>query len=316
MNLQVKKCYIGVDISKTSLDLHILPSGKYMQFKNDPKDIAKLAKKLAAFSNASIVMEATGGYEKPLARALQQAGFNIAIVNPRLIRDFANALNKKAKTDSIDAYVIALFAEKMQPKPNLAIDPNQEKIAALHIRRTQLRGMVTMEHNRLDTAPKEAIKSINRLLKALQKEMDALEKSIQSLIKADPEYTRKNALLTSVKGVGDITAAGLLATLPELGTLGHKQISSLVGLAPFNHDSGKMRGKRTIRGGRACARTTLYMATVVAVRFNPQLKDFYTRLVSAGKLKKVALTACMHKMLIILNAILKNNQPWCPATAS
>ena len=314
MTIQDGKCYIGIDVSKAILDVYILPFKKYMEFKNDAKGIKKLTEKLESFPQASIVMEATGGYEKSIAQLLKKVGLSVSVMNPRLIRDFAKALGKLAKTDRIDAEIIALFAEKMQPKANVTYNENQQKLTEFNARRRQIIEMITMEKNRLDKASNELKKSIQRIIKALEKELQAVNEALEKSIQNDADYAQKNALLKSIKGVGSIVAAGIIANLPELGNVNPKQISALAGLAPYNRDSGTLRGKRTIWGGRASVRTTLWMATLVATRHNPQIKSFYDRLCNAGKQKKVAITACMHKLLIIMNAMIKHNEPWRTAT--
>jgi transposase len=315
MMVQDGKCYIGIDVSKKILDVHILPCKKYMQFKNDIKGIQKLTEKLKTFSQVSTVMEATGGYEKPVAQSLQKAGLAVSVVNPRSIRDFAKALGKLAKTDRIDAEVIALFSEKMQPKENVVYSENQQELAGLNARRRQIIEMITMEKNRLDKSSGELKKSIQRIIKALEKELQAINEALEKSIESDADYAQKSTLLKSIKGVGSVVSAGIIAELPELGNVSAKQISALAGLAPYNRDSGTLRGKRTIWGGRASVRTTLYMATLVATRHNPQIKSFYERLCNAGKQKKVAITACMHKLLIIMNAMIKHKESWRIATA-
>lgn len=315
MTILNQKCYVGMDVSKTILDVYILPDKKYMQFKNDTKGIQKLVGKLKFFSHAFIVMEATGGYEKLAAQSLQKADLSVSVVNPRLLRDFAKALGKLAKTDRIDAEVIALFGEKMQPQANGIYNENQQKLADLHARRRQIIEMITMEKNRLDKASGDLKKSIQRIIKALEKELTAINDALEKSIQKDDGYAQKNRLLKSIKGVGPVVAAGIIAELPEIGNLRAKQISALAGLAPYNRDSGTLRGKRTIWGGRASVRATLYMATLVATRYNPQIKNFYERLCNAGKKKKVALTACMHKLLIIMNAMIKKGELWRETTA-
>lgn len=316
MMVQDEKSYIGIDISKAFLDVHILPYNKIMQFKNNPKGIQKLIAKLTTFSQPSVVMEATGGYEKPVAQALKKADFSTSVVNPRQIRDFAKALGKLAKTDKIDAQVIALHAMKMQPKPNVSCDEDQQKLAENVARRRQLIDMITMEKNRLDKVSGSIKKSIKRVLKALERELqksnDAQEKALQD----NPQFVQKNELLQSIKGVGSIVAAGIIADLPELGKVSSREITALAGLAPYNRDSGTLRGKRTIWGGRAPVRCALYMAALVAIRHNVQLKAFYERLCNAGKQKKVAIVACMRKLLIVMNSMIKNNQPWRFAAAN
>jgi len=308
--IEEEKSYIGIDISKALLDVYVLPCKKYMRFQNNSTGIRKMREKLKLFSNVSIVMEATGGYEKAVAQSLQMGGWSVSIVNPRPIRDFAKSLGKLAKTDRIDAEIIALFAEKIQPKETIVYNENQQQITELNARRRQIIDMITMEKNRLDKASDELKKSIQRIIKALEKELQAINEALEKSIQNDTDCAGKNRLLKSIKGVGSIVAAGMIADLPELGNVNAKQISALAGLAPYNRDSGTWRGKRTIWGGRASVRTMLYMATLVAIRHNPQIKCFYERLCSVGKLKKVAITACMHKLLIIMNAMIKHGELW------
>lgn len=310
MTIQNEKCYIGIDVSKAILDVFVLSKKRYLQFENTVKGIQQLIKKVQSFAPAFIVMESTGGYERPVAQALSKENISVAVVNPRQIRDFAKALGKLAKTDRIDAKVIAIFAEKIQPKVNVTCDENQQKLAEYNARRRQLIDMMTMEKNRLDKASKDMKKSIQHIIKSLQKELEKINLSLKKRIQCHSEYTRRDTLLQTIKGVGAVVAAGVIADLPELGSLSAKEISALAGLAPLNRDSGTLRGKRTIWGGRASVRRTLYMATLVATKHNATIKAFYERLCAAGKLKKVAITACMHKLLIIMNAMIKNNQPW------
>lgn len=310
MTMQEKKCYIGIDVSKTVLDVFFMTSKAYVQFENNKTGIQKLIKKLKQFSDSLVVMESTGGYEKSVAQAVAKENISVAIVNPRQIRDFAKALGRLAKTDRIDAEVIAIFAEKIQPKENVACNENQQKLAENSARRRQLIDMITMEKNRLDKASKEMKKSIQHVIKLLQKELEKINQSLEKYIQNDSEYTRKDNLLKTIKGIGSVVSAGIIADLPELGKLSAKEVSALAGLAPLNRDSGSLRGKRTIWGGRASIRRTLYMGTLVATRHNTKIKKFYQRLCAAGKLKKVAITACMHKLLIIMNAMIKNDQPW------
>jgi len=310
MTIHNEKCHMGIDVSKELLDVFILPNKKHMQFKNNSTGIQKLIEKLKVFSHISIVMEATGGYEKTVAQALGGTGFAVSVVNPRQIRDFAKALGKLAKTDRIDAQTIALFAEKIQPQANTMYKQNQQRLAELNARRRQLIDMITMEKNRLDKVSNELKKSIKRIIKGLEKELQKIEADSQAFIQANDQFAQKSQTLQTIKGVGKVVATSMVATLPELGDLSHKCISSLVGLAPFARDSGTMRGKRTIWGGRASVRSALYMATLVAIKHNWQIKRFYERLCNAGKQKKVAIIACMRKLLIIMNAMIKNNQPW------
>jgi transposase len=310
MTIQDGKCYIGIDVSKAVLDVHVLPYSKHMEFKNNPKGIQKLIEKLRSFPNPFVVMEATGGYERPVSQAIKKAEFIISVVNPRQVRDFAKALGKLAKTDRIDAHIIALYAEKIQPRANVSCDENQQKLAEMSTRRRQLIDMITSEKNRLDKSSKDLKKSINRVLKVLKKELQDISAALQEAIQTDPQHAKNYELLQTIKGVGAIVAARLISGLPELGSVSAKEVSALAGLAPYNRDSGTLRGKRTIWGGRAPVRCALYMATLVAMRHNAQIKCFYERLCNAGKKKKVAMVACMHKLLIIMNAMIKNNQPW------
>jgi transposase len=305
-----EKIYIGIDVSKPILDVTFLPNKKYMQFKNNLAGIEHLIKKINKFPNALIVMESTGGYEKLLAIRLFQAGHNVCVMNPRRIRDFAKSMGILAKTDKLDSDVIALFASKIEPAPNFDFDEEKNLLSENNARRRQLMGLITMEKNRLDKASPKHIKGIERVIKCLTKELNKVDEEQQKLLESNTEFAEKATILTSVKGIGSVTARALLAELFELGELGAKQISSLAGLAPFNRDSGKFKGLRTIWGGRASVRCALYMATLVATRHNTVIRAFYQRLLAAGKKKKVALTACMHKLLIILNAMIKNKTFW------
>lgn len=307
---QEAKSYIGIDVSKSFLDVYILPNKKFMRFKNDAQQIKKLILKMKSFSPELILMEATGGYEKLAAQSFSAANLPTAVTNPRQIRDFAKALGKLAKTDQIDAETIAIFAEKMQPKANITNDYQQQQLAEQNARRRQLTEMVTMEKNRLEKASNDAKASIQRIVKALKKELDKITEALQALIENHQEYSHRNKILKSIKGVGPVVAASILADLPELGKANRRQISALAGLAPYNCDSGTMRGKRTIWGGRASVRCTLFMATLSAIRYNYQIKTFYQHLCNKGKQKKVALVACMHKLLIIMNAMINHGEPW------
>jgi transposase len=307
---QEGKVYIGVDVSKAMLDVYVLPARKYMQFENNPKGIQKLMDKIKKFSNCLVVLESTGGYETPLTYALSEGGVDACVVNPRQIRDFAKAMGRLAKTDKIDAETIALFASKIEPKANVSINQAQCDLHRNNARRQQLIDMITMEKNRLDKAAPEQRESIKRVLEVLEKELELVNEAQLSLISSDEDSSRKMEILKSVKGVGVVTATSLLAELPELGSLHSKAIAALAGVAPFNRDSGTLRGKRTIYGGRASVRKALYMATLVATKFNPTIKAFYQRLCAVGKAKKTALIACMRKLLVCMNAMVKNNQIW------
>jgi transposase len=305
-----QKIYVGVDISKSDLDVFILPNTKYMRFKNDASGIKKLLAKIQLFSNILVVMESTGGYEAPLAYALAEAGISVSVVNPRQIRDFAKALGKLAKTDRIDAEIIALFASKMEPKTQITYGKEQRILSEHNARRSQLIKMITMEKNRLDKASPQQRESIERVLDVLEKELELISGAQEKMVSEFPELSENKQILESIKGVGTITAISMLAELPELGAMSSKQIAALVGVAPFNRDSGSLKGVRTIWGGRAPVRRALYMATLVATKHNPIIKQFYQRLLASGKAKKTALVASMRKLLIIMNALLRKKQFW------
>ncbi len=305
-----KKIYIGIDVSKAILDVFILPNKKHMQFSNDVQGIEKLIKKIRLFPNALVVMESTGGYETRLSHALCLAFFDVCVMNPRQIRDFAKALGKLAKTDKIDAEIIALFASKMEPKANVVFNEAQQELSANNARRRQLIDMITAEKNRLDKTTPGQTDSIRRVLEVLEKELSTINETLEKQIANDAVCSEKKKLLSSIKGVGAITATSIICELPELGSLGAKQIAALAGLAPFNRDSGTLKGKRTIWGGRASVRNALYMATLVAIKHNAQIRLFYQRLCSFGKAKKTAIIACMRKLLIIMNAMIRKNELW------
>lgn len=257
-----------------------------------------------------IVLEATGGLEVPLTSALAAAGLPVVVVNPRHVRDFAKASGQLAKTDALDAQTLAQFAEVMRPTPRPLPDAQAQALAALLTRRRQLVEMLTAEKNRLRTAAPPIRKSVRAHIAWLERELTHTDTDLAQAIRQSPVWQEKDGLLRSVPGVGSVLTTTLLANLPELGTLTHKQIAALVGVAPLNRDSGTLRGRRTVWGGRAQVRAVLYMGAIVAARFNPVIRAFYQRLRAAGKAKKVALVACMHKLLTILNAILKHRTPW------
>lgn len=312
MTIQNRKIYIGIDVSKAILDIFNSNDSSYDQFDNSAAGIKKLISYFKKIKNGEllITLEATGGYEKLAARKLVEKGFQVTVTNPRIIRAFAKACGKLAKTDKIDAKIIADYTEKMQPKSRLVYNKNLVNLGELSTRRSQIIGMIVAEKNRLDKVSPTIRKSILRIIKLLEKELAEIDNQLKQSVQADESFAQKHSLLTSVKGVGPKTATSLIAYLPELGMLEERKITALSGLAPFNCDSGKMRGKRMIWGGRSSVRTSLYMATVAAVRSNNAIKAFYHRLVSAGKPKMVALTACMRKLIIIMNAMIRNNEPW------
>lgn len=301
--------FIGIDVSQARLDLAVRPD-KTWSVPHDEVAIASLVEQLSTLQPTLIVLEATGGLEIPLTSALATAGLPVVVVNPRQVRDFARASGLLAKTDALDAQVLAHFAERMRPQPRPLPDTEARALAALLTRRRQLVEMLTAEKNRLGSASASIRKSLRAHITWLERELQRTDTDLTHAIQQSPVWREKEELLRSVPGVGPVLTSTLLANLPELGTLTHKQIAALVGVAPFNRDSGTLRGKRTVWGGRAQVRAVLYMNAVVAVRFNPVIRAFYHRLCRAGKAKKVALTACMRKLLVILNAMLKHRTPW------
>ena len=304
--------YIGIDVSKASLDTS-LKDGRMASFPNDAKGIAALVKRLKTYTPQLVVMEATGGFEHRAAAELVAAQLPVAVVNPRQVRDFAKATGRLAKTDRLDAEVLAHFARVVQPAQRPLPDEATQELAEQLSRRRQWVEMLSAEKTRLkQTVGKVVRKGVKEYIAWLKKRLHASEHDLRQLIKASPAWQTKRALLTEVKGIGEIATVTLLALLPELGTLGRKPIAALVGLAPFNRDSGTMRGRRTIWGGRANVRHVLYMATLSAVRHNPVLKAFYLRLRSHGKLPKVAIVAAMRKLLTMLNAMMRDNVKWSP----
>jgi len=309
--MQEKKAFIGIDIDKENIDVAEHHSGQQWQFANTEEGIAQAVTCVEALSPVLVVMEATGGIEWPLAAALAVAGIPLAVVNPRQVRDFAKATGRLAKTDSIDARVLAHFACAVQPTPRPLPDIKTQELTAILTRRHQVIEMITAESNRLRSTRVKAVRErIQAHILWLKGDLANINAELGQTIRQSPVWREKDDLLKSVPAVGPVLSTTLLAHLPELGTLNRRQISALVGVAPFNRDSGTLRGKRTIWGGRATVRSALYMSTLVATRYNPVIRDFYQRLRAAGKAKKVALTACMRKLLIILNAILKHRTPW------
>lgn len=306
---------VGIDVSKQALDFFIRPTGEQGQCTNDSAGIVSLVKVLQEASPDLVIVEATGGFEMEAVIAVAHAGMHIAAVNPRQVRDFAKALGRLAKTDAIDAEVLAHFGEVTKPEPKMLADEASLELAGLVTRRQQLIEMMTMERNRLAVARASMRPPIQKHITWLKVQLDDTDSEMKRLIRNSPVWRQKDDLLQSVKGVGLQASAMLMARLPELGTLNRKQIASLVGLAPFNRDSGTLKGRRTIWGGRSDVRKVLYMAALVATRHNPTLKAFYARLVAAGKPKKLALTATMRKLLCILNAMVRTGTAWQPAPA-
>jgi transposase len=309
--------WIGIDVAKATLDLHLLPSGQSHTLPNNAPGFRQLRKLLTDPSGTLIVLEATGGFERQLVADLLDAGCRVAVINPKRARDFARALGRVAKTDRIDARVLALFAQKVQPAPVEKTPEKQVEIQQLVARRRQLIDLRTQESNRLEvTVAKTARKSIQAILKLLERQINAIEAAIRDLVQSDDDWRHKAQLVESVDGLGSVTASTMVANVPELGKLNRQQISSLVGVAPFNRDSGPHQGKRCISGGRKSVRSVLYMAALAAMRCNPIIRAFANRLTQHGKPFKVVITACMRKLLVILNSIVKANRPWNPQFAS
>ena len=308
------RVFVGVDVSKDRLDVHVRPSGESFAAPRDSAGVAALAERLAGLGPTLVAMEATGGFETIVAAGLAAAGLPLAVVNPRQIRAFAQALGLKAKTDALDAVAIARFAEAVRPEPRPVADAEAQALGELVARRRQLVETMTAERNRRKqlTRPR-LIKGVDRVLAVLQAELSELENDIDAAVRSSPAWRETAELLTSVPGVGVATARTLIAELPELGRLNRREIAALAGLAPFNRDSGRFRGKRAIAGGRTPVRTALFMASWVACRHNPTLKAFSDRLRAAGKAPKQAIIAVARKLLTILNAILKERKPWQPA---
>ncbi|MBA3789689.1 MAG: IS110 family transposase [Rubrobacter sp.] len=303
-------CYAGIDVSKGRLDAVLRPSGEYLGADNDERGIGSLVARLSEARPALIVLEATGGLEQPVVVALALVGLPVAVVNPRQVRDFAKAVGRLAKTDKIDAAVLAHFAEAVRPEPRPLADERARELSALVLRRRQILDMITAEGNRARTAPKAVRRRIEAHLRWLRKELERANGDLERAVRESPVWREKDDLLRSVPGVGPTLSATLLAELPELERLDRRKLAALVGVAPLNRDSGTLRGIRTVWGGRSSVRKTLYMATLSATRYNPAIREFYGRLVAAGKPKKVALTACMRKLLAIVGAVLRNRSPW------
>ena len=304
------EAYVGVDVSKDLLDVKVLPSNEFQQFSNDDAGIKKLIKFLKKIDPVLIVFESTGGLEMPAVGSLIENNLPVVIINPRQIRDFAKATGRLAKTDSIDADTIARFACDIRPEVRPIKDEHTQLLSALNARRRQIVDMLVAEKNRLYTAPKPNKKSIQKHIQWLERSLVDINKDIYKTIKKSPTWRENDKILQSFKGIGPIVSAALLCDLPELGTLNRKKIATLVGVAPLNCDSGRFRGRRRIKGGRANVRRKLYMAAVASIRHNPMMKDFYNRLIDAGKPPKLAITACMRKILTILNAMMKNRTYW------
>ena len=310
MNQPKSNVFVGVDVSKERLDVAVRPSGEHNSFTNDEAGIAQMTDCLGRLSPEMILFEATGGWQMNAVNALAARRLPVVIINPRQVRDFAKATGQLAKTDTIDAGILAHFAEAVRPEIRELKPLEARKLEALNTRRRQIVEMLTAERNRLITAPEWTRGDIEEHIAILKKRLAAINKDIDKLIRQSPLWREKDKILKSFPGVGPVTASTMLSDLPELGTLNPKAIAALVGVAPLNCDSGNYQGRRKIWGGRACVRSLLYMCAKTAVRCNPVIRGFYERLIGAGKLRKVALTACMHKMLIILNAMIRDQACW------
>jgi transposase len=305
--------FVGIDVSKSAWDVHILPESRSFSVRVGEGAVERLLAQLGSPASSLVVVEATGGVQRELVAALLDAGWTVAVVNPRCVRDFAKALNRLAKTDRIDAKTIAEFARRVEPRPTQKVPENQRRLDALVTRRRQVVGLRSMEQTRkLQAADRAAKHSIEKTIRFLDRQVAQLDQAIAKLIDANEDWRAKRDIVQSVPGVGPATSAALVAELPELGRHNRQEIAALAGVAPFNHDSGKHRGQRRIRGGRSALRKTLYMAALVAKRFNPSIRRFAERLHQGGKPFKVVLTACMRKLLTILNALVRTNTPWNP----
>ena len=308
--------YVGIDVSKERMDVAVRPTGRSWSVSYDGAGVDDLVAQLKELKPAGVITESTGGLELPLVAALAAASLPVAVVNPRQVRDFARSTGRLAKTDRLDAQVLAHFGEAVRPPMRPLRDNETQVLGAVLARRWQVAVMniLVAEKNRLSRAAPEVRPRIEAHISWLKQELDDLDTDLRQRIKGSPVWREKDDLLRSVPGVGPQVSLTLLAYLPELGTLNRKQVAALVGVAPFNRDSGPYRGKRSVWGGRATVRSTLYMGALVASRFNPVLRDFYQRLLEAGKPKKVALTACARKLLTILNSMARTGVHWDPTT--
>lgn len=308
--------FVGIDVSKHHLDVHVRPTGESFRLPNTDDGIATLLARVSPLAPAKVVAEATGQLEAPLAAACALAGWPLALVNPRQVRRFAEALGLLAKTDRLDAAVLAEFAERIDPPVRPLPDADTQALQAIVARRRQLIDMRTMEVNRLGTAAPAVAKGVREHVAWLDKRIARADGELAAAVAASPVWRATDDLLQGVPGIGPATPRVLIAELPELGTLSGKQMAALVGVAPVAKDSGRQRGKRHIAGGRGGVRSALYMACLSAIRVNPVLRAFYRRLRQAGKVGKVALVAAMRKLLVILNAMIRDHKPWTPATVA
>jgi transposase len=302
--------YVGIDVSKDRLDVAVLGEGRVWQVDNTPRGIAQLVEQMQALPPELIVVEATGGYQRAVVEALFLAGLAVAVVNPARVRQFARACGLLAKTDKLDAQVLAVFGQRVQPKPYTGKSEAEKHLGALLVRRRQLEEMLKAEQNRLRTISPSLKSSVEQVIVCLKEQKKFLDEQIQQFLHEQQAWHKQTKILGSTPGVGMVTTATLLAELPELGKMDRKKIAALVGVAPMNYDSGRKRGYRKTKGGRTNVRSVLYMSTLVATRYNPLIRAQYQHLLKRGKEKKVALTACMRKFLTILNAMMRDQQPF------
>ena len=309
--MEQESIFVGIDVAKAQLDVAVRPAADRWEVSHDDAGIGELVSQLKSLGPAMVLVEASGGLELPLVAALASEELPVVVVNPRQVRDFARATGKLAKTDALDAAVLAHFAEAVRPPVRPLRDAETQVLNSLVARRHQVMTMLVSEKNRLGSATTVTVRPrIEAHIGWLERELSDLDESLRRTLSQSPVWREKDNLLRTVPGVGEQVSLTLLTYLPELGTLDRRQIAALVGVAPFNRDSGALRGKRTVWGGRARVRAALYMGALVASRFNPVIRDFYQRLLAAGKRKKLALTACMRKLLIILNSMLKHCSAW------
>ncbi len=310
--MEQEATYVGIDVAKTQVEVAVRPTDDRWEVPYDDAGVRQLVSRLKALEPALVLLEATGGLELPLVAALAIEELSVVVVNPRQAREFAKATGKLAKTDHLDAAAIAHFAEAIQPPARPLRDADTQILNSLVARRHQVMTMLVSEKNRLSSVTTAAVRpSIEEHISWLERALGDLDKSLRRTLRKSPVWREKDDLLRSVPGVGEQLSLALLAYLPELGALDRRQVAALVGVAPFNRDSGTLRGKRTVWGGRARVRAALYMGALAATRFNPVIRDFYQRLLAAGKPKKLALTACMRELLVILNSMVKHGSPWC-----
>ncbi len=308
--MEQKPTYVGIDVAKAQVDVAVRPTGQRWVVSYDETGVGELVSQMKGLDPALVLLEASGGLELPLVAALAVAALPVVVVNPRQVRDFAKATGTLAKTDALDAAILAHFADAVRPSVRPLRDAETQALNSLTARRHQVMTMLVSEKNRLSTAISAVRPRIEAHIVWLEQELDDLDEGLRQTLRRSPVWREKDDLLRTVPGVGEQLALTLLAYLPELGTLDRRQVAALVGVAPFNRDSGTLRGKRAVWGGRSRVRAALYMGTLSATRYNPIIRDFYQRLLTAGKPKKVALVACMRKLLVILNSMLRHRSPW------